>query len=89
MAKPKGSLAKKRFVHFLASTLIPDLDDSGMNATADDFRQCVKLIRSGRSDRQFVEFLEKTLIPDLRASGRKYTAADFKRCVRYIKPKRK
>lgn len=33
------------FVDYLTNTLIPDLRDSGRDATADDFEMCIKIIR--------------------------------------------
>ena len=34
----------RQFIQYLSNTLIPDLRESGMNATADDFRRCVDIM---------------------------------------------
>lgn len=36
------------FVSYLQDTLIPDLRDSGLDATADDFDTCVRIIEQLR-----------------------------------------
>lgn len=36
-----GVESKESFVNYLRETLIPDLRESGMNATADDFETCI------------------------------------------------
>jgi hypothetical protein len=38
---------KEEFVSYLESTLIPDLRESGRDATADDFQTAVYFIRQG------------------------------------------
>ena len=35
----------ERYVDWLETVLIPDLKESGLSATADDFEQCVKIIK--------------------------------------------
>lgn len=77
--------ARRDFADYLERTLIPDLKESGLEATAEDFEECVGLIRSGQKDPAFADWLSSTLIPDLKESGRIYTAQDFQKCVRFIR----
>jgi hypothetical protein len=81
----KLTKARREYVEFLDNTLIPDLKESGYEATAEDFEECSRLIRAGKKDAGFADWLSRTLIPDLKASGRIYTAQDFQRCVRFIR----
>ena len=74
------------FREFLSETLIPDLRESGMDSTADDFESAVKYLTYGR-DRNYPKwktFITKTLVPDLRESGYKETAKDFMTAVKFI-----
>jgi len=85
----RGAIAeaaeREGFVSYLEQTLIPDLRESGADATADDFARCVELIRDNETDPEFVGFLTNTLIPDLEESGHEFTAEDFETCVRYLR----
>lgn len=83
----KLTKARREYVNFLDRTLIPDLKDSGYEATAEDFEECSRLIRAGKTDDGFAGFLRHTLIPDLMQSGRIETARDFAKCARYIRRK--
>ena len=75
MRKVAGnSNSAKDFVHYLKTTLIPDLKESGMVETAKDFVTAVRLIETGRKDSGFVSYLKHTLIPDLIESGYDNTA---------------
>lgn len=48
------------FISYLNETLIPDLYESGMNATAADFERCVTIIRKGKAS---VETARKEIPP--------------------------
>lgn len=86
---------KADFVAYLQETLIPDLRESGKDATADDFETLILFINGARGMtpwvgstriadyRDFRGFLKGTLIPDLRESGYNYTADDFRDGVVY------
>ncbi len=41
------SWTRSSFVEYLRDTLIPDLRESGSDATADDFERCVSFMESG------------------------------------------
>jgi hypothetical protein len=76
------------FIEYLDTTLIPDLKDSGRNATAEDFETATKLLNGkkvkGWSKKSFKAYLQSTLIPDLRESGYDSTADDFEGVVEYL-----
>ena len=75
------------FCRYLTSTLIPDLREDGRGATADDFMEAVKYIRSRSQSwdvMEFADYLSRTLIPDLMHSGRTCTADDFRMAVEFI-----
>lgn len=73
------------FIFYLNHTLIPDLYNSGRDATAEDFETCALNIERGIYDENFIEYLENILIPDLYESGRDATAEDFEIAVGYMK----
>jgi len=74
------------FREFLSETLIPDLRDSGMDSTADDFESAVNYLTYGKDKNypKWKTFITKTLVPDLRESGYKETAKDFMTAVKFI-----
>ena len=80
------------FVYFLEDTLIPDLVDSGMEFTAQDFEEGIIYLRSLTSGtrgyrteaKKFIGWLRSTLIPDLKDSGRVSTAKDFSTLAKMI-----
>jgi hypothetical protein len=82
----KLTKARSDFVWFLENRLIPDLEESGKEFTAEDFQTCADLISEGRTDPEFARWLRTTLIPDLKESGAVYTAQDFQKCARFISP---
>lgn len=88
----RPSARVRDFVDYLENRLIPDLEESGQEATAEDFETLAKFLRDPELTEAdewsivgFVSFLENTLIPDLKASGREFTAADFQRGVRMLR----
>ncbi len=85
----KKNTAKKRYLTYLRTTIIPDSKASGRTGTTSDLRKCERLIRAGKKDAKFAHFLRTTLIPDFKASGSEGYVSDFKTCVRYIAPKRR
>ena len=78
------------FVEFLKKRLIPDLRESGMDATADDYQRGISLYRDKKgvlpitSSMNYLKYLRETLIPDLKASGSDSTAADFERMYKMV-----
>jgi len=76
------------FADFLSNILVPDLKDSGMDATAEDFEYLVQLLDTGQWDEDFVSFLEETLIPDLKESGTEATAEDFETGLKFLREMR-
>ena len=40
--------SKEEFIEYLTYTLIPDLKDSGLDATAEDFETAVHFIKGGK-----------------------------------------
>lgn len=78
------------FVDFLKKRLIPDLRESGMDATADDYQRGISLYRDKKgvlpitSFMNYLKYLRETLIPDLKASGSEATAADFERMYKMV-----
>ena len=84
----------KAHVDYLRGRLIPDLRESGRDATADDFVTCTENIdrllaqrlprRASAATKRHVAFLTDTLIPDLKESGYEFTAQDFEKCVSLI-----
>jgi hypothetical protein len=78
------------FVDFLKKRLIPDLRESGMDATADDYQRGISLYRDKKgvlpitSFMNYLKYLRGTLIPDLKASGSESTAADFERMYKMV-----
>lgn len=78
------------FVDFLKKRLIPDLRESGMDATADDYQRGISLYRDKKgvlpitSFMNYLKYLRETLIPDLKASGSESTAADFERMYKMV-----
>lgn len=90
--KPNFKSAQK-FADYLNNTLIPDLEDSGKEATAEDFEQGVDhleyLIDKGKilnvkGLKNLISFLKGTLIPDLKDFGSKATAKDFEELIYWI-----
>jgi hypothetical protein len=76
------------YIDYLEGTLIPDLRESGNDATADDFEKVIEMLKYDERDKrfvykgrfiyaEFVDYLKDTLIPDLRDSGMEATAEDF------------
>ena len=76
------------FADFLSNILVPDLKDSGMDATAEDFEYLVQLLDTGQWDEDFAVFLEGTLIPDLKESGTEATAEDFETGLKFLREMR-
>jgi hypothetical protein len=78
------------FVDFLKKRLIPDLRESGMDATANDYQRGISLYRDKKgvlpitSSMNYLKYLRETLIPDLKASGSDSTAADFERMYKMV-----
>ena len=72
------------YIDFISNTLVPDLKDSGNDATAEDFEHLVSLLDHGEHDQDFENFLSETLIPDLRDSGTDATADDFEEGLGYL-----
>jgi len=74
------------FRAYLTEILIPDLRDSGMNSTADDFETASYYMTRGRDKKYpaWRNFIMKTLVPDLKESGQVMTAKDFVTAVKYI-----
>ena len=78
------------FVNFLKKRLIPDLRESGMDATADDYQRGISLYMDKKgvlpitSSMNYLKYLRETLIPDLKASGSDSTAADFERMYKMV-----
>jgi len=81
------SQSAEDFVDYLKTTLIPDLKESGMVETANDFKKAIRLIESGRKDASFISFLKNRLIPDLKESGMEYTAEDFEEAIHWMTSK--
>jgi len=78
------------FIKYLHGTLVPDLRESGHDATADDFVQAIKYMRFPNEEtNDFINYLTKTLIPDLKESGHDATADDFSEAVHWIKEQMK
>lgn len=82
----------KSFVRYLERTLIPDLQESGREATAEDFQALAAFLADpeldtshGWSLERFVEFLEDRLVPDLYESGHELTAQDFETGIRLLR----
>lgn len=74
----KGKQSTDEWLDFLKDTLIPDLYDSGKDATAEDFERGVRMIEGEEDiDKGFALWLRDTLIPDLLESGYSETAKDF------------
>ena len=78
------------FIAYLQRTLIPDLRESGKDATAEDFDTIIDFLQgatesNGWDVENFISFLEETLIPDLLESGAEFTAGDFKTGIRFLK----
>ena len=76
---------KADFVEFLERTLIPDLQESGAEATAQDFQICADAIRENRKSKRLSSYLAR-VGKDYKRSGKEFTAADYKRCARLVKP---
>ena len=74
------------FRTYLTEILIPDLRDSEMNSTADDFETASYYLTRGRDKKYpaWRNFIMKTLVPDLKESGQVMTAKDFVTAVKYI-----
>lgn len=74
------------FREFLSETLIPDLRESGMDSTADDFETAVSYLTRGKDKKyqNWRKFIVGTLVPDLREAGYKATAKDFMTAVKFI-----
>jgi hypothetical protein len=93
-AYSKGSCRKVRrnpasfseFRAYLTEILIPDLRDSGMDSTADDFETASYYMTRGRDKKYpaWRNFIMKTLVPDLKESGQVMTAKDFRTAIKYI-----
>lgn len=76
--------SEAEYLDYLKNTLIPDLKDSGSEATAEDFEEIVKNLEAKTYDEEFVDYLENTLIPDLWDSGKGATAEDFEQGVYFM-----
>lgn len=80
----------KDYISYLTETYIPDLRESGKDATADDLEDIINVL-NGKQPKNFdnkehlIDFLEYTLIPDLRRSKDYETAKDFKTGLRFMK----
>lgn len=83
---------REQFIDFLEHTLIPDLYDSGMEATAEEFETGIGILRREPTQENFqnmeirlwVRWLQDTWIPDLRRSGNTETANDVDTMIRFI-----
>jgi len=82
----KNPASFSEFRAYLTEILIPDLRDSGMNSTADDFETASYYMTRGRDKKYpaWRNFIMKTLVPDLKESGQVMTAKDFVTAVKYI-----
>ena len=80
------SLSFSDFREFLSETLIPDLRESGQDATADDFETAVGYLTYGKDKkyRAWKKFIVGRLVPDLRASDYRATAKDFMTAIKFI-----
>ncbi|MDD5651644.1 MAG: hypothetical protein PHF86_14715 [Candidatus Nanoarchaeia archaeon] len=76
MFQPSQNSAED-YIDYLEGTLIPDLREAGMDATADDFETVVEMLKNRARDVKFEIYLKDTLIPGLHESGRDATAEDF------------
>jgi hypothetical protein len=45
VVEPHDGWTKEKFINYLSGQLIPDLQDAGMEATAEDFETAVKFLR--------------------------------------------
>jgi len=82
----------EEYINFLEGTLIPDLEESGKEFTADDFKAMVAFLKGAKNYGEYYQnkedliyFLEGTLIPDLKKSGAVETAQDFRDGIRFLK----
>ena len=83
---------RAEFVDYLTGQLIPDLYDSGRDATAEEFETGVRILQqeptqAGFQDqdlRGWVRWLQNTWVPDLRADGYEGTADDVDTLIRFI-----
>jgi hypothetical protein len=81
------------YLNYLKNTYIPDLKESGKEATAEDFEAMVAFIEGAESygdwenKEEFISFLKNTLIPDLKISEDIFTVEDFEEGIKYLKNK--
>jgi len=85
----KKEAGKEDYIKYLKETYIPDLRESGKDATADDFETMIDFIEGkekshGYTPETFRSFLESTLIPDLKESGDDATIEDFEEGLDYL-----
>ena len=73
---------KEEFMDYLNQRLIPDLQESGYEATARDFTVCLAFMEWDKGG--FISYLVNVLIPDLRESGHHETAKDFAKAVHFL-----
>ena len=85
--EPVNVQTDEEFVAWLRETLIPDLRESGMTSTAQDFEEGIMLAEGGASPsvvQDYVNYLNGTLIPNLQENRQVETASDFQKLVRII-----
>jgi hypothetical protein len=83
---------REEFVYYLEHVLIPDLHESGRDATAEEFEHGVNVLKqeptqAGFQDmdlRLWVRWLQDTWIPDLYRSALDETAHDAETMIRFI-----
>lgn len=93
MAKPYADAEyRQQFIDYLEHTLIPDLYDSGRDATAEEFETGVRLLKNAPEDNEqigheindWVLWLQQAWIPDLYRSKTDETAKDVETMIRFL-----